>query len=89
MAFPRFAGCAQRALPSVMLKRRTADDPWYTTIYREPHTMWWAPAVFLFVVIFVVARANGDTVAEASGWAAAWSAVYAVGGYVSWRRSRR
>lgn len=72
-----------------MVKRRTADDPWYTAIYREPHALWWAPAVFTFIVIFVVAYyVGGDTVAGASAWAAALAATYAVIGYVGWRRSQ-
>lgn len=83
------SGCefAYAGLPSAMVKRRTADDPWYTAIYREPHTFWWAPAVFSFIVIFGVAYYVGDSVAGASAWAAALTVAYAVIGYVGWRRS--
>ena len=29
---------------------RSPDDPWYTVLYRDPHTLRWAPGLFVAAV---------------------------------------
>ena len=71
------------------MARRQAGDPWYTVLYREPHTLWWAPGLYILFSVFVVLRFPGDeSTGEALSWASAL-AVFNIGlSYMGWRRAR-
>jgi len=32
---------------------RSPGDPWFTVFYRDPHRLWWAPGVFVALVILL------------------------------------
>ena len=37
-----------------MPKPRKPGDPWHTVFYRDPHALWWAPAVVVAITLLVV-----------------------------------
>lgn len=76
-------------LPEVA-KRRSVEDPWYTAIYRDPYRLWWAPALFLFPVEFVVLDyLLGDSAQDALTISALLALAYTLGCFVRLRRSRK
>jgi len=72
-----------------MPERRTVEDPWYTALYKEPHTLWWAPAVAVFVIWMGVGLLMQNDTQHALVQAAALSAGPALVSYIYWRRKRR
>ena len=35
------------------MRPRRPGDPWYTVLYRDPHTLWWAPGLFGAVALLL------------------------------------
>jgi hypothetical protein len=73
-----------------MPTRRTPDDPWYTALYREPHTLGWAPAALTFVLVFAIDRFGFDeSIGESTAWAALVAAVHVATAHLVWRGNRQ
>ena len=58
-----------------MPRQRSLDDPWYTALYRDPHTLWWAYGLFYFPLLFVVLHFLAS---DSATHAALISAIFAV-----------
>ena len=72
-----------------MPERRAADDPWYTALYKEPRSIWWGPAVAVFVIwVAVGLLMQRNSTRDALVQAAALSAGPLLLSYVYWRRKR-
>ena len=71
------------------MKPRQPSDPWFTILYRDPHTVWWAPAVAVAVVVALVDLLVFDlSVRHSLAVAALIGGSSAAGSYVRWRRRR-
>lgn len=44
---------------------RSPGDPWYTALYRDPHTYWWLPSLLGIAVFSGVFRLLGHSTREA------------------------
>jgi hypothetical protein len=58
-----------------MPKARKPGDPWYTALYRDPHTLWWAPAIFYFVFVVWLTGVIGPLNAQG---ALLWATLFAI-----------
>jgi hypothetical protein len=69
---------------------RRPDDPWFTVLYRDPHTLWWLPgavvalgALLLDLLVFKFSAVHSSAVAALMGGSAA------AGSYIRRRLSSR
>ena len=73
-----------------MPTRRKPGDPWYTVIYREPHSLFWAPSVLTFALVFVIDRFGFNaSIAESALWGAIVAAAQVTSVYVFRRLDTR
>lgn len=43
-----------------MVAVRRPGDPWYTAVYKNPHTRWWGPAAPMFLALLASFRLLAD-----------------------------
>lgn len=72
-----------------MARTRDPGDPWYTAVYRNPHTRWWGPAAPMLVALLLINRlAFDNTWAESLLWAAAVVLIYSYVAYGAVQRGK-
>jgi hypothetical protein len=69
-------------------RTRELSDPWYTAVYKNPHTRWWGPAAPMLVAVLLFNRLVLDnTRVESLLWAVPVVLIYSYLAYGAVQRT--